>query len=348
MGYAERANSRVQEADAIVGRPRKHDRHLPANMQRRHGAYYFVKAGKWIRLSEHYGAALTKYAEIVGTKPRVQVIKDALWGCIEHARTRKHKEPIAAATIVSYIRSATRLEPVFGHMAFDELDADMVARYIIDGGTVQHNRDKALLSIAYTYARVMCGYRGTDPTKGLEIRVEETPRTRYVTDAELDSIIAAASPKLGCIARFIELTGMRQGDALRVRMADLDDDGFTYWNAKSKKWQALEWSPELRSTVEDAKRLWRRFGREWLFESRPKGKHAGRGVGPYTPSGLRALWRVARAKAGLPDVRLHDLRAKSGSDAGSDLEAQQRLGHADGKVTRRHYRRKVERVKPTR
>ena len=123
-----------------------------------------------------------------------------------------------------------------------------------------------------------------DPTKGLQYRNPEKPRDRYVTDEELDKIIAKASPKLGCIARFIELTGMRQGDALRVRMEDLDDDGFTYWNSKSKKWQGLEWSQELTTCVENAETLWRRIDREWLFESRPKGKHAKRGIGPYTLS----------------------------------------------------------------
>lgn len=317
-------------------------------MYLRRGAYYFVKDGRWHPLGKSYGPALTEYAKLVGDRPDARTIRDLLWGSIEHARTRKHKDPIGPATLASYQRSAARMEAVFGHMLPEELDADMVARYVIEGGTVQHNRDKALLSIAFTYARVMCGYRGHDPTKGLETRVQEKPRDRYVTDAELTAILDRASPKLACIARFIELTGMRQGDALRVRMDDLDDEGFTYWNSKSKRTQALDWSDELTATVEDAKRLWRRFGREWLFESKPKGKHARRGVGPYTPSGLRALWRVARAKAGLTDVRLHDLRAKAGSDAESDAEAQRLLGHADGKVTRRHYRRKIDRVKPAR
>lgn len=331
-----------------MGRRRKQDRHLPANMQRKHGAYYFVRGGKWLRLATDYGAALTKYAGLVGTPARVTTIKEAMWSAIEHGRTRKHKDPLSDATLDNYRHSAARLEPVFGHMALADLDANMVTRYVIDGGTVQHNRDKSFLSVAYTHARVMHGFNGDDPTKRLMVRVKEVPRTRYVTDAELDAIIAKASPKVGCIARFIELTGMRQGDALRLRMADLDDEGFTYWNSKGKRWQGLEWSPELTATVEDARRLWRRFGREWLFESKPRGKHHKRPIGPYTPSGLRALWRVARERAGLPDVRLHDLRAKSGSDAGSDQEAQDRLGHADAKVTRRHYRRKVQRVKPTR
>lgn len=331
-----------------MGRPRKHNRHLPANMQHRHGAYYFVKAGKWHPLAKDYGTALVKYAELIGAPVKVTTVKDAVWHYIESRSAGSDK--LADKTLDGYRRSAGNVCAVFGHVGLLDVTAADVFRYLKAKGNVQANRDRALLSAAYSHARRIGALpKGAeDPTKGLEYRNPESPRDRYVTDAELDAIIAAASPKLGCIARFIELTGMRQGDALTVRMADLDDDGFNYWNSKGKKQQGLEWSPELTAVVDDAKRLWRRFGREYLFESRPKGKHAARGVGPYTPSGLRALWRVARTKAGLPDVRLHDLRGKAGSDSGSDAEAQALLGHADGKVTRRHYRRKMQRVKPVR
>lgn len=331
-----------------MGRPRKSARHLPANMQFKHGAYYFVKGGKWHRLAKEYGAALVEYARLVGSAPKVTTVKDALWAAIEHGRTRKHKKPLAEATLAGYRHSATRLEKVFGALALGDLDADMVVRYVIEGGTVQDNRDKALLSIAYTHARVMAGYRGPDPTKGLQTRVEEKPRDRYVSDGEMAVALNAASPKLACIMRFLYLTGMRQGDALRMKLSDLDDEGFTYWNTKGKKWQGLEWSDELTACVDEAKDLWFRLAREWLFESRPKGKHATRGIGPYTPSGLRSLWRVARARTGLVDMRLHDLRGKAGSDKDTVAEAQHLLGHADSNVTRRHYRRKMVRSKPTR
>jgi integrase len=328
-----------------MGRKRTRDKHLPANMQRKHGAYYFVKAGKWNPLAKDYPSALVKYAALIGAPPKVRTVKDAVWHYIEASTGR-----LADKTLAGYRISAANVCTVFGGMALEDVTAADVYRYLTEKGNVQANRDRALLSAAYSEARRIGAFpkASDDPTKGLEYRNPEKPRTRYVTDAELDAIIAAASPKLGCIARFIELTGMRQGDALGVKLADLDDDGFTYWNSKGKKWQGLEWSPELTATVEDAKRLWRRFGREWLFESNPKGKHKERGIGPYTPSGLRALWRVARTKAGLTDVRLHDLRAKAGSDVGSNEDAQRLLGHADGKVTRRHYRRKVERSKPVR
>lgn len=324
-------------------RPRKHAKHLPACMYLRRGAYYFVRGGKWHPLGKSYPAALVKYADYVGETPAVATVHDAVWAYIEAKRTK-----LAPATLEAYSRSAAHLCAVFGRVALGDVTQAHVYRYMAEGGNVQANRDKALLSAAFTHARNIGAFAGIDPTKGLQYRNEEKPRSRYVTDAELDAIIAKASPKLGTIARFIELTGMRQGDALRVKMTDLDDEGFTYWNSKGKKWQGLEWSPELVAVVEDAKRLWRRFGREWLFESHPRGKHAARGVGPYTTQGLRALWRVAREKAGLRDVRLHDLRAKAASDAASTGDAQALLGHSDAKVTQRHYRRKVGRVKPVR
>lgn len=326
-----------------MGRPRKNQRHLPECMYQRRGAFYYVRSGKWHPLGRDYGSALVQYAGFVGSRVSVDTVKDAVWGYIEHKRTR-----LAPATLVGYGYSANNLCAVFGHVRLADMTQAMVYRYVSETGNVQANRDKALLSAAFTHARNCGAFSGIDPTKGLQYRNEEKPRTRYVTDAELDALIQAASPKLGTIARFIELTGMRQGDALRVKVTDLDDAGFTYWNSKGKRMHGLERSPELDAVIADAMRLWKRTGRVWLFESRPKGKHAKRGIGPYTPSGLRALWRVARAKAGLSDVRLHDLRAKAGSDAQSDEQARSLLDHGDAKVTRRHYRRKVTRAKPTR
>ncbi len=112
-------------------------------------------------------------------------------------------------------------------------------------------------------------------------------------------------------------------------------------------WHTLvEWTDELRAAVDDAKRPWRRFGREYLFESMPKGRHMGRGPGPYTTSGLRALWRVARDKSGIQDVRLHDFRRKAGSDFDDESDAGKLLGHADPKTTRQHYRAKLTRAEP--
>jgi integrase len=317
-------------------------------MQFRHGRYYFVKAGKWHGLSKEYGPALVEYAALVGSSPQVQTVKDAIWHYIEHKKAK-----LAPATVESYRRSALNLVPRLGKIALADMTPAIVYQYVSHGGNVQANRDKALLSAAFTHARNMGAFAGVDPTKGLHYRNEEKPRQRYVTDAELTKLIDHAPPKLACIARFIELTGMRQGDALRVRLSDLDAEGIHYTQGKTGKRLVVLWSPELEAVVADARKQWRRFGREYLFESRPQkasddGKRPARPPGPYTPSGLRAMWRRVRVKAGLLDTRLHDLRRKAGSDVATLGEAQGLLGHADGKVTGRHYRAKPERVKPVR
>lgn len=315
-------------------------------MHFKHGAYYFVKANRWHPLGKDYGPALLKYSELVGVPQVVHTVRDALLAYIEHAKTRP--EPIAPATVEGYTYSMANLCSVFGKMALADIDQPMVYRYVTEKGTVQANRDKALLSAAFSYAKNMGAFKGDDPTKGLEARNPEKPRKRYVEDAELTALVKAASPKVATIARFIHLMGVRQSDALRVKLTDIDEEGVHYTQGKTGARLVVVWSEELREVVEQARTLWRRFGRVWLFESRPRGKHAGKPIGPYTPSGLRALWRPVRAKAGLSDVRLHDLRAKAGSDAQTQGEAQALMGHADGKVTARHYRRKPVRVKPAR
>lgn len=326
-----------------MGRPRSKNTHLPQNMQHRHGAYYFVRSGVWTRLSADYGAALVKYAALVGTTPTVQTVKDAVWHYIEH-RTGK----LAPATLSAYRYSAANLCAVFGSMPLGDMTQPMVYRYLSDAGTVQANRDKALLSAAFTHARNLGAFTGIDPTKRLQFRNEEKPRVRYVTDGELAVILNTASKKLACMLRFAFLTGMRQGDVLRVKLVDMDEEGIHFTGAKTGKRQVVVWSPELTEVVDEARVLWKRQGREYLFESRPKGKHKARGPGPYTTSGVRALWRVARTKAGVVDVRLHDLRGKAGSDVETQGDAQRLLGHADGKVTGKHYRRKPERSNPVR
>lgn len=325
-----------------MGRKRVKDAHLPRHMQRKHGAYYFVFRGKWTRLAVEYGPALIRYADLVGERPQVTTVQEAIAHYLESSAHR-----LAAATIDGYRISSSNLIPVFGHLALTDLTPADVYRYLVERGNVQANRDRALLSAAYSHARRIGAFAklDDDPTKGLEYRNAETPRQRYVTDDELASAIAASSPKLGTILRFCYLTGMRQGDALRVTLSDLTDEGIAYAAGKTGKRLVVTWTDDLRACVKDANRLWRRFGREYLFESRPKGRYAKRGPGPYTPSGLRALWRVARVDANLGDVRLHDLRRKAGSDVGED-HARALLGHSDVKVTRRHYRAKVERVKP--
>lgn len=325
-------------------RARRTNTHLPRCMYQRRGAYYFVSDGRWLPLGRDWQKALVKYADLAGDGPKLGTIADAVTHYLEEAAPR-----LKAATMAGYKISAPRLIRVFGEMRLDELRPSHVYRYISDGANVAANRDKALLSAAYSYARRLGQFEGEDPTKRLQWRNPERPRRRYVEDAELDAILSKASPKLALIVRFAYLTGMRQSDVLGVKVEDLTAEGIRYEAQKNGARILVQWSDELRSVVHQARALGRRDA-VWLFESRPK--HRGKPNGPkgwtqYTASGVKAMWRRVKIKAGLADVTFHDLRRKAGSDVEAD-EAPRLLGHSDARVTQRHYRAKPQRVRPVR
>ncbi len=321
-------------------RPRKRNRHLPRNMVKRGPSYYFVHCGKYTNLGRDYPKALIQYAGMVGERPEVRTVADMLAAYIESGRAR-----FTPATVTGYLRSAELLSAVFGHMPIDAVQRSDVYRYVVEGGTVQTNRDRALLSAAYTFAANIGAFKGENPAKGLQKRNTEKPRKRYVTDDELATLIANSSERVACIIRFLYLTGMRPSDAFALRLSDFDEQGFLFTASKTGRDSGLSWSDDLRAVVLDARLLFRRFGRVYLFESLPKGKHQRRGAGQYTVSGFRALFKRAAVKAKLSNIRPYDLRKKAASDV-DEHHAVKLLGHSDPKTTRRHYRTRVDRAKP--
>lgn len=301
-------------------------------MRFRHGAFYYA-GPSWVHLGREYSAALKRYADIVGKAETVFTVKQAIDSYLTHSAGR-----LRPLTLINYQFNAKRLVPVFGHVALSDVKPAHIFKYLHDYGDVQANRDKALLSAAFSHARQIGAFDGVDPTKGLQYRNKETPGKRYVTDAELAQLIGVSSLKMACIIRFAYLTGMRQADVLSVRLSDITPDGIYYRAGKTGKEAVVEWSAELRAVVKLANAQWRRFGREYLFESTAS-------KGRYSGSGIRAMFRRVSAKANLPDVTFHDLRRKAGSDVNL-IDAQTLLQHSDGKVTARHYRAKIDRVKP--
>lgn len=307
-------------------------------MYLRSGTYYFG-GPKWINLGSDYGRALIHYAAIVGERVRVTTVRDAISHYLESSAKR-----LKPSTLEGYRNSAVNLCRVFGEMALDDVEPSHVYRYLVERGDVQANRDKSLLSVTYTHARRIGAFKGDDPAKGLQFRNPETPKRRYVTDEEFAALVAVSPPKLSAVLRVTFLAGLRIGDALALRMDDLTDEGIAYEQGKAGARLVVQWTPELRAAVNDATRAFWRVNRVHLFEGR---KTRTKPAGPYTVSGLRSNFRRALAKAGLPHMTLHDLRRKAGSDV-EDAHATKLLGHADGKVTKRHYRARAERVKPVR
>jgi integrase len=134
------------------------------------------------------------------------------------------------------------------------------------------------------------------------------------------------------IALFLLSTGARLNEALRARWGDIDR-GNRVWripalNSKSKRVRSV---PLNASAVEVLDRLDTEDSHECLFVNARTGRR-------YTS--IHKVWRQLRAMAGLPHLRIHDLRHQYASflvNSGRTLyEVQQILGHSDPSVTQRY------------
>lgn len=319
-----------------MGRKRTINKHLPRRLQLKHGAYYHVARvdGKpqWKRLSDDYAVALREWAKLEGVSKKARLtVSEGIAHYLEVAAKR-----LSDKTVENYEWSSKALLPVFGHMHLDELERSDVYNYLVEKGNVSANRDRALLSAMYNHLMNAGLHKGENPAAGMRYRNKETARDRYVTDAELDKLMAESSTRFGDLLQFAYITGMRQLDLILLNLTAATDDGIDYVDSKTKKRRIIAWTDELRV-------LWKRIaglrkGAQAAFLTRDGTR--------YTSSGFKASWRHVKLRAKLPDITFHDVRRKSGSDADDEGHAQKLLGHADAKVTRKHYRAKPERVAP--
>ncbi len=155
------------------------------------------------------------------------------------------------------------------------------------------------------------------------------PKRREPNAGMFKSELQPANPVAVAALRFLMFTGWREQEALTLAWADVDlGRGFaTLTDTKSRK--------SVRTLSAPAKELLagqvRVEGSPYVFPGRD----------PMKPlREIQRLWYAARAKAGLGDVRLHDLRHSVASFAGgrgySLFLIGKLLGHRDQRSTERY------------
>src|SRR5690606_20506310 len=95
-------------------RPRKTDRHLPACDHEKHGAFYYVKKGKWTKLGGGLASALHEYARIVALPA------DGLAALIDKALPHITAD-VAPSTCKQYIDMARKLQTIFAEFRADQV-----------------------------------------------------------------------------------------------------------------------------------------------------------------------------------------------------------------------------------
>jgi integrase len=300
-----------------MNRPRKKDRHLPAGVYHRHGAYYLVRRGKWTRLSDNLRDALTAYAATIdapkGSMPElIETALDAVCG------------RVAKSTAKQYRVAATKLS-----RAFYEFKASLI------GTPNMANRCLSLLRQVFDYA-VEQQLVDENPAVGLK-GFREAKRKRLITREEFDAIREQAAPRLQVIMDLCRLTGQRIGDVLAIRRANLTDSGIRFEQQKTGSKLTVAWSPELKDAVDRAKKLHQNIVALTLLHNR-------RGKAPDYRS-VKLQWDSACTAAGVKDAHLHDLRALAATEAKRQgLNATALLGHSGAAQTVRYLRDKEEPV----
>lgn len=311
-------------------RPRKKDRHLPACMYQKHGAYYLVRKGKWVRLGTDFQASLAEYAMLLdkrsmGGMPKL--IDDAL----EHMRTRT-KPALKANTLKQYEAAAERLKETFADFEPREvLQRHVVALKLHMADTPNmSNRVTSVLRAVFTYALEQ-QIVDSNPCIGVRRHLEHK-RDRYITHGEFQAICANSSDNMRVIYEMCYLTGQRIGDVLAIRLADISADGIAFRQEKTNARLLVQMTPDLEDLVARIKTLPRKIRGLTLFCSPRGGK-------PVHYSSVKDAFAISCKKAGVEDASLHDLRAKSLSDTDDQGNDAQKLGgHTDAKMTQRYLR----------
>ncbi|GAA0858872.1 tyrosine-type recombinase/integrase [Aliiglaciecola litoralis] len=159
---------------------------------------------------------------------------------------------------------------------------------------------------------------------------------RYMNDVELAGLLKVLhtdeNRSVSNLALFLLATGARNNEARQAKWDDIDVESRLWQipavNSKSKKVRNV---PLNDAALDVLAKVNTQDEFEYVFVNPKTGK-------PYAC--VKKTWHRLRAAAGLPKLRLHDLRHQYASmlvNVGRSLyEVQQILGHSDPKVTTRY------------
>ena len=193
------------------------------------------------------------------------------------------------------------------------------------------NRALFLLKYALNCAR-RWGFISDSPARDVQALPEKEFRERYLSEDEarrlLEVLKEEKDQQVVQVIRLLLFTGARKSEILAARWENVDlvRRILTVPLSKSGKARHIPLSDAALQVLTDLPRR-----SEWLF---PSSRTAGHITSVFT------IWDRVRTKAGLKDVRLHDLRHSFASFLVNDgctlYEVQRILGHHDPKVTTRY------------
>jgi hypothetical protein len=295
-----------------------------------------------VALGTDYAAALVEWAKLRDNLPRIR-------GTIEEAFQRFEADVLPVkykneTTRRNYAQSIKTMRPVFGPATWDSVRVSTIEDYLEKrSAKVQANREKAVLSVVWGYARRWDMTALPFPAFKMNLKNTEEAAEVDWTDRMFAAMYVHAEPFLRDAMDLMSATAWRVRDALKCQITDVRDGVLHFRASKTKK--------RGHFTIEESLVL-QQLIKQRLAIKAPHFKMLTRGNREVSERMLTDAWARARAKA-LPDcpevqgLLLRYVRKYSGQLAGSLQEAQQLLQHGSAATTARHYRGS-EKLRPVR
>lgn len=235
--------------------------------------------------------------------------------------------------------------PVFGKIGLDEITRADIARFIQEkkqSGLMAStcNRILAKIKASFSYAEEIELIKiDQNPTRLVKPFSEPPHHDRFLSRDEAQRLLiqvsASGSPMLKYIIPFLLLTGARKGEAINAEWPHVNMDTRTWVVPVSKNGRPRfitlsNGAIKILIAVRDFTR--ERLGNnKYIFPNIATGK-------PYKQ--IFHPWDIARRRAGLSDVRIHDLRHSFASvlvNQGMTLyDVKELLGHSNITTTQRY------------
>lgn len=232
----------------------------------------------------------------------------------------------------------THLLPAFGHLTLvqvtpRELAAYKVKRRAEGAKPATVNKELQLVRHAYNVAVREWEWCRDNPMHRVSLERDHNQRDRWLTTAEENRLLAASPLWLRDLIVCALHTGMRRGEILALWFEHVNLGRNTLMVMKSKNYERRT-IPLNQTAIELLKKKQTAAGRinGLVFSTKSEGALDGANVSH--------AFNEARQRAGLQDVRFHDLRhtfATRLAQKGVDLYTIQRLlGHKTGIMTQRY------------
>jgi len=187
------------------------------------------------------------------------------------------------------------------------------AELTIDRTNSTANRYVASLSALLSYAAKERQLLANNPLQNIKKLKEPKGRTRILSERERTNLIKSCEvlkkyPEMTPIVLLAITTGMRRGEILNLRWADIDfkRQQIIIWNSKNGETRNVPLVGPALSAIRKWSKIRPIDNSALLFPSQVKRK-------PQNCFHLDHAWRLVKSSAGLTDFRFHDLRHTAAS-----------------------------------